>query len=159
MTPMNIFTIWNIPMNILTLLIHKNKTCKTMRLNKTNYMKRQMMTWPLKKNLNIFTTTFITIFHPQQWTLASCLFITMIHKISLMIQRIFDDTAAYYQVDTREKHSTQLSSKVALKNWMEYQTPMCSPTSKCSLTLDLYNLMHKFSMAAKPLQNVLDLSS
>ena len=32
MTHMTIFAIWKIPINILTLLIHKNKTCKILRL-------------------------------------------------------------------------------------------------------------------------------
>ena len=44
MTPMTIFTMWNISMKILTLLIHKKNTWKTMRLNKTNYIRRQIMT-------------------------------------------------------------------------------------------------------------------
>ena len=47
MTHMTILTIWKIPMTILTLLIHKKKTWKIMSLNKTNYIKRQMMTWSL----------------------------------------------------------------------------------------------------------------
>ena len=40
MNPMTILTIWIIPMNILTLLTHKNNTLKTMRLNRTDSMKR-----------------------------------------------------------------------------------------------------------------------
>ena len=62
MTHMAIFTICKIPINILTLLIHNNKTCKILMLNNTNYMKTQMMTLSLKKNSNIFTQTLITIY-------------------------------------------------------------------------------------------------
>ena len=61
MTCMTILTVWEIPMHILTLLIHKNKTQKILISNKNNYMKTQMMTWSLNKNSNIFTQTLIGI--------------------------------------------------------------------------------------------------
>ena len=54
-------------------------------LNKTNYMKRKMMTVSLKKKLNIFTHTLIKIFHLQKRTQASFQFITMIQKTLLII--------------------------------------------------------------------------
>ena len=53
MTRITILTIWKIPIKILTLLIHKKKTWNILRLNKTNSMKKQMMTLSLKNNSNI----------------------------------------------------------------------------------------------------------
>ena len=146
-------------MKILILFIHKNRIWKTMRSNKMNYMKRQMMILSLKKNWNLLTQTLITIFHLHQQTQVMCQFIKIIHKTSLIIQRILANASSESLMDTRAKHFIQIPSKLPLHNWMEYQTPFCSPTSKYFLTPYLYNVLYKLSMAENPLQNVLGLSS
>ena len=102
-------------------------------------MKIQMMILSLKKNWNVLTQTLITIFHVHQQTQVLCQFIKIIHKTSLIIQRILANTAADLLVDTREKNFIQIPSKLPLHNWMEDQTPMCSPTSNYFLTPYLYN--------------------
>ena len=57
-----------------------------------------------------------------------------------------------------ERHFIQLPSKLTLHNCMEDKTLMCLPISKYFPTADLYNVMYKLSMIAKPLQKVLDFS-
>ena len=81
MTRMTIFIIWKITMKILTLLIHKNKTWKILRLNKNNSTKTQMMNLSLKKNSNIFTQNLIKEFYHQQLTQVSYQPITFIYEI------------------------------------------------------------------------------
>ena len=61
----------------------------------------------------------------------------MIHKRALMIQRIFPIPQLTPKWKQGTKHFIPLPSKLALHNWMEDQTPMCSPTSKISLTSDM----------------------
>ena len=79
----------------------------------------------------------------------------MIQNTSLIIQRIFANTAADSEVDTRERNLIKLTSKLPQHNYMEDQTLMCSPISNYFLTSDLSNVMYKLSKVAKPLQKFL----
>ena len=89
-THMTILTLWKIPTKTLILLIHNNKTDNMVKMNKKIYLKSQPKTIT-KKNCKTFTQTLITIFHHQKWTQVSWLFIIMIQKDSLMIQKIFEN--------------------------------------------------------------------